>query len=583
MESPEEESRDLSDQSAASMAPDENEEAVTVVMVGGDEEDPFAFVGESDEEGEDEEEPARPDLLDDVDGPPARRGRKTKAELQAEADTELLRHHLHIDGVQPELNGPAPVRRDSALPPAHTSYNPADIFLRLLGQETLEELCECTQRRLEQELRNTRVKKVVEVWHIKNWLVILFASTLADFSSWDDFWADDPTGLIGNAFVKTLLSRARFRAFMRWSDIDVDLLTSRFNANVKKAWILGTDLAFDDDLDHFKGHGEVKRMPKKKAKQGIASWRIVSKETYLWHLIWEREFLEQPRGDLKANEAILGDLLDALPMRKKHCIYIDAGLLGGWATVQELLAREHHFIICHAANRPSWLFANGLHRLNVAEGWAFCGNGAINAITWAAPQVNGYKLVNFTTNIPGLRDPDPVDQEKPAVANVYNQHKYYVDLLAARFAHYELPHRTRYIWRHKLMVIIFLAMHNASLIWHASARTDEERAKRSKKTFIRELIRELARPDLSLHPRPSPNILCAVTHERGKREPRGWCKQCHACKHTMRCLTCANQPHLCLDTDCFARWHIRNLRELLQDQRDLNIPVRKRRNRGDDV
>lgn len=78
MESPEEESRDLSDQSAASETPDENEEAVTVAMVGGDEEDPFAFVGESDEEGEDEEEPARPDLLDDVDGPPARRGRKTK-------------------------------------------------------------------------------------------------------------------------------------------------------------------------------------------------------------------------------------------------------------------------------------------------------------------------------------------------------------------------------------------------------------------------------------------------------------------------------------------------------------------------
>ena len=226
------------------------------------------------------------------------------------------------------------------------------------------------------------------------------------------------------------------------------------------------------------------------------------------------------------------------------CIYVDAGLLGGWATVQALLTHKHHFIICHTANRPSWLFANELHHLNVAEGWVFSGNGAINAIMWAAPQVTGYKLINFTTNIPGLCDPDPVDQEKPAVANVYNQHKYYVDLLVVRFAHYELPHCTHYIWRHKLMVIIFLAMHNVSLIWHTAVRTNEECAKRLKKTFIGELVRRLARPNLSLYAHPLPNILNAVAHERGYRKPCRWCKQCHAHQHMMWCLTCANQPHL---------------------------------------
>ena len=82
MASPESESRNLSEQDAESGSSDKSKEAVTVMMVSGNEEDPFAFIAKSDEEGKEEQEPEQPDHLDDVDEPPACQGCKTRMLLK---------------------------------------------------------------------------------------------------------------------------------------------------------------------------------------------------------------------------------------------------------------------------------------------------------------------------------------------------------------------------------------------------------------------------------------------------------------------------------------------------------------------
>lgn len=46
------------------------------------------------------------------------------------------------------------------------------------------------------------------------------------------------------------------------------ILTRLFDANVTKTWILSTDLASNDDFDHFKGIARPSTCPRKRQSKG---------------------------------------------------------------------------------------------------------------------------------------------------------------------------------------------------------------------------------------------------------------------------------------------------------------------------
>jgi hypothetical protein len=306
-------------------------------------------------------------------------------------------------------------------------------------------------------------------------------------------------------------------------------------------------------------------MPKKQAKQGIASWRIVDSALYCYHLIWEADL---PSSEFPISERILEALLTALPRERTFDLYIDAGTLGGWEITRRLLRDGHHFIICHAANRPAWLFSGTLHNKDhkPAEGkTVMVSNGKVMAVTWNAPQKNKpSKLVNFTTNMPGLLGASAVRHKAPVLADVYNKQKCYVDLLKSSFNKFALQHRTTRLWKHKFIAILFLMVHNGYVIWRA---LQADSSKATKADFIYNLMLGLASPDERRASRlltPPSDALSALLHVRTRCPKRGTCYVCKTARVHTYCMQCPAKPALCTEHDCFLVYHFPELRNLRQ-------------------
>jgi len=186
------------------------------------------------------------------------------------AKKELKGHGFPIkpskDG-QPSIAAYEPPHSVGSPQQVRVRATPGEIFLRLLGVGELKDLCERTEAYINQRIPAAgRRKHTVTEHDMKNFFAILFGSALVNYRSWRDMFKEDEHQLFGNEFFQSLMGIQYFETLMRWSQVDIVRLTNTFNRNCKRMWSLGSDLSFDDDLDHFKGHGKIKRMPKKLAK-----------------------------------------------------------------------------------------------------------------------------------------------------------------------------------------------------------------------------------------------------------------------------------------------------------------------------
>lgn len=231
-----------------------------------------------------------------------------------------------------------------------------------------------------------------------------------------------------------------------------------------------------------------------------------------------------------------------------------------------------HFIICHAANRPSWLFSNLLHHKNVKpedNKTIAISNGKVAAITYhAVKKDKSHKLVNFTTNFPQLLNTDSGIGKKPPVVTTYNKHKGYVDLLASQMGTYKFAHRTKRLWKHKFIVLLFLMVHNSFKLWHFSAANLEAQGKQTMAVFLDLLVDQMRHPAaMSVQPlRPDSTAIylhraAAFGKNSQGRSERHRCFLCGS-KTAYGCRQCSADKNslvlICQTSTCWLRQHIPN-------------------------
>lgn len=425
----------------------------------GEEVDPFEFVGDSDEtdgseveddvEDEDLEEEMRPrEAINPPDDRPRRRGKDSASALK-----EAIKKAKDMGFTGGPLGGAAPAPH----PPVHNHVqggpmypSPArselEWFHTYLTSDNLDQIVDQTNNYMHQyPKRVSGSPHDTTQEELRAFFTCLLAFSVTDYATFNLAWErKDHTGLFGNAFLQSLMSFTRFKTLYRCINADTVAWTRHFNLVNSQVWRLSDHVDFDDDLDRFMGRPGaegVKYVPKKKAKRGIATWRIVDLHKFCYFLLWEAEFAALGQGLLSAR--IMRELLARMNGARHRTIYLDAGTLGGWESVELLLKERHSFIISHAANRPTWLFSDLLHtpiHRPRAHDWVSIGNGKVVAVTYAAKKVNRpVKLVNFTTNLPGLTVAAASDG-KPSIVEEYNKHKGYVDCLKAEFNEYYIRH-----------------------------------------------------------------------------------------------------------------------------------------------
>ncbi len=514
-----------------------------------------------------EEEPERPRLPEKAKKPKSGRKKKTDQERHDRSVAKLKERGFSTVPLEMKAEDGSEVKKYHPVTvvggPKHRAPNatPLEMFRRFFTDEVINHVVEQTNTWMKGNPKKVGGRlAVLDQPTLLNFVALLFASTLVDYREWELAWKDRAAGLFGNAFFQDTMPYTHFRAIYRGLNADVERVTRWLNEASQREWTLGGDVDFDDDLDHFSGRGKTKYVPKKEAKNGIASWRGVDNLLYCYHLVWEDKVaVTAGPVSLEVLEQLLTPLL---PLASRN-IYIDAGLLGGWEVVERLLKTKHHFLISHATNRPGWLFGNMLHipvfKLK-KHTWRTLSSPRVTAIAFGAAKKAGpMKKVNFTTDMPGLGDPDPSDAQRPRAVPVYNAHKGYVDSLKSIFNTYALSHRTLRLWKHQFIVVLFLKLHNAYRLWYHSAVDDDERKKRPLISFIEQLALGLRSVRPLPHPLGTAEWATALWHEYQQFGERGRCRICSA-RVKVGCAVC--QVYLCVAKDCFRLFHFRRLPEL---------------------
>jgi hypothetical protein len=421
--------------------------------------DPFAFTDEEDpadesdvedDEREDEDElPERPE--ETAAEPPAPKGhlkkeaRATQAEAKQKARAKGFRG-ADLGGDAPDAEGRATSSCEGG--PTHRSPNRSELawFSMYFTDELLDQVVMQTNNYMQANpSRVSGTLRDTNRGELRSFFVCLLAFSVVDYATVKLAWLrNDPIGLFGNAFLRNTMCYTRFKTLFRCICADVAAWTAHFNQKNQVEWRLGADVCFDDYVDRFMGRPGaegVKYNPHKEAKRGIGSWRIADRLRFCYYLLWEAEFAASGQGPLGVR--IMTEFLSQLQRAPHRTIYLDAGVLGEWESVEKLLEHGHSFIISHASNRPSWLFSDLLHAKGTrpqAHHWTCIGNGTVVAMTYGAKhKKKPVKMVNFTTNLPGLTGASE-DPKKLAIVQQYNMHKGYVDQLKAQFNEYSLRH-----------------------------------------------------------------------------------------------------------------------------------------------
>lgn len=99
---------------------------------------------------------------------------------------------------------------------------------------------------------------------------------------------DKTNGLLGNDFFKGTMGQRLFRAIDRCIQADLQEIVQLINSINKSLWKPFPLVAFDDDLDLWKGKGGRKKHIAKKADgTGQANWKIVDQMRYCYFMFYE--------------------------------------------------------------------------------------------------------------------------------------------------------------------------------------------------------------------------------------------------------------------------------------------------------
>ena len=431
-----------------------------------------------------------------------------------------------------------------------------------------------------------------------NFFSLYFSLTIVNYQQIADAWvreADPSDNLLGNDFYRNTMSRDWFFTIHRCLQASIPDVTNWFNTTSARIWCLGTRICFDDQLDKFLGYGGgAKHVPKKQARNGVASWEITDSKHFCGYILWESMFPDTDATALNVMQMLLSRLDHK---KQQHIIYIDAGLLGGYSTANQIVQAKHRFLMSCTANRSSWIFKDFLHRENIAVcDTAVIGrpskdghNDGMVAITYQSQlskqSKRKGKLVNFLTNLPGMWRPEcgcsnrDVSAKRTSFKKIrgifeYNRHHGYVDTRKSQLSRIDHEHRSSRAWKHKLFAIFRSILLNSSIIWRARAPVSQD--KRTLRAFMLNLVHSCRKrkdlPQLQDPVKPEFHTLTST-----KRATSRCCYPNCGLHTSWVCYHCAPLPNgkpvaLCgrPDRSCNFNWHTGVRTPHLEKQKSCN-------------
>lgn len=374
------------------------------------------------------------------------------------------------------------------------------------------------------------------------------------------YWNRESTnsGLFGNSFIQSLMSRNLWVQVHRWIYYPVDKILSHLNKSFKRFYNPSDFVAIDEILLLFKGRFSGRQHIRGKPHStGLKFFALADKNGYLFSF-WlykganknshspnvqsrssttssERNSTsEDGTIEVEADEVIIRSIdaavrsaspvevvmdfareLHSLFPNRKFIFYADS-YFGSYKLAQQLQSLGMYFNLCCQPNHPSELFSQFLHKQLRKGDFNYILNEKEKIL---ALSFYDSKICNFISNYASVLPLNSVD--RPNTSNDYNQHMNSVDVFDSGLNRYMYRHKKRK-WTKCLLLNLFkMAVVNAWTIFKLrSPRTTQ-------KNFIQMLLKpyskNLGSPSSFLVPRQRivhskkekrHNILKAEKHDR---------------------------------------------------------------------
>lgn len=200
-------------------------------------------------------------------------------------------------------------------------------------------------------------KEFMKVW-ISVWLQMSICHRNQIYKYWNL--------LSGDSFVKsTGVKRDDWNdvniALFHLPDDTLNMIEKKLNDNFRKYWTPAQRVAIDESMRKFKGRWSGKVYIKSKpTKWGIKYYLMVDEVYYCsWFVLYKGAKNEDPTIKEKTR-TLCNTAIDSLPKDiGAYSLYAD-NYYGSVGLAEDTAARGFHFTFNCKANRPSWLFGEGL-------------------------------------------------------------------------------------------------------------------------------------------------------------------------------------------------------------------------------
>lgn len=226
------------------------------------------------------------------------------------------------------------------------------------SNEDEEEDEEEEEEQNEESNKSSKQWKPVDVQEIKTFFAICIIMGLVKMSNVNDYWKRETSnfGIYGNNFISSRMARDRWLEIRKHLGFNLDSIREKTIQNFRAHWIPFPEIAVDETLLLFKGRFRHKQHIRGKPHSTGIKVYAMNDKTGFFLDYW---FYQGKNG--KTIDIVSNFVSKLEKSSHNYTVYTDS-YYGSIELAQYLNERNFYFVISCGKNRPTFLFAECLHK-----------------------------------------------------------------------------------------------------------------------------------------------------------------------------------------------------------------------------